>query len=240
MMPKVMQGFGSNANKVVVSLCDYSGNWPRPWNKHGYTVVHFDLKHGDDCLDVGGTVYSVKQELARLGPEAYVDVVLAAPVCTVFTVSGARWWPGHDASGRTEEGLKLVDSCLWIIEALKPRVWALENPVGRLPKLRPNLGKPRFYFNPCDFADAADEPATEAYTKRTGIWGDCNSPYVYTQSVIGDRDHFRIEPVMYERGGKRGSWMWANLGGKSERTKELRSNTPQGFATVFFFANQGA
>jgi hypothetical protein len=31
----------------------------------------------------------------------------------------------------------------------------------------------------------------------------------------------------------RGSWMWANLGGKSERTKALRSKTPQGFARAF-------
>lgn len=39
---------------------------------------------------------------------------------------------------------------------------------------------------------------------------------------------------MYEtKNGKRGSWMWANLGGKSERTKELRSITPMGFSRAF-------
>jgi hypothetical protein len=31
--------------------------------------------------------------------------------------------------------------------------------------------------------------------------------------------------------------MWAKLGGNSEKTKELRSLTPAGFAQAFFEAN---
>ena len=42
---------------------------------------------------------------------------------------------------------------------------------------------------------------------------------------------------MYESAGKRGSWQWAKLGGKSERTKRLRSQTPRGFALAFAEAN---
>lgn len=60
--------------------------------------------------------------------------------------------------------------------------------------------------------------ASNAYTKKTGIWGDFTVP---TVSVV--------EPV---RVCSQGSPLM-RLGGKSERTKELRSNTPKGFAEAF-------
>lgn len=234
-MPKVMLGHGDNARKVVVSLCDFSGNWPRPWNDKGYTVVHYDLKHGDDVLAL-----SAHQVIRDAGLAVFdathgddfdprIVCVLAAPPCTDFTVSGARWWPAKDADGTTEASLRVLDACVALATALSPDCWALENPVGRLPRLRPNLGRPLYYFDPYQYAGFADDPSSEAYTKRTGMWGNHNNP--------ADVVSAPVEPVMYERGGKRGSWMWAKLGGKSERTKELRSMTPTGFARAFCHAN---
>jgi len=49
---------------------------------------------------------------------------------------------------------------------------------------------------------------------------------------------FPVEPVYFCKTSKtgkvmRGSWMWANLGGKSERTKELHNVAPAGFARAF-------
>jgi len=41
----------------------------------------------------------------------------------------------------------------------------------------------------------------------------------------------RLEPFEKENPG------WKNLGGKSERTKELRSVTPLGFSYAFYEAN---
>lgn len=152
----------------------------------------------------------------RLLPyQGKVHGVLAAPPCTAFAGSGAQWWAAKDQDGRTLDGLALVDACLRIITVCNPKWWALENPVGRL---RRWLGPPAYVFNPCDHGDA--------YTKRTCLWGRFNPPARHP-----------VEPVMIERGGKRGSWQWANLGGKSERTKELRSATPCGFAKDFYEAN---
>lgn len=227
-MPLFMEGWGTNRHRLVVSLCDYSGNWPRPWNTEGgYSVICFDLKRGDDVLDVERIVARIASTCIVLGPTAYVDTILAAPVCTVFTVSGARWWKGHDASGRTAEGLRLVDACLELIHRYRPSLWALENPVGRLPTLRPILGKPGFYFHPHQYARWAPDPESERYTKRTGIWTNGRKP---TDAPL--------DPIMYTtRDGKRGSWQWATLGGKSERTKELRSITPLGFSRAFYHAN---
>jgi len=61
-----------------------------------------------------------------------------------------------------------------------------------------------------------------AYTKRTGLWGDFKFPTKRS-----------IDPV---RCCKQGSPLM-RLGGKSDKTKELRSNTPEGFAQAFFEAN---
>ena len=89
-----------------------------------------------------------------------------------------------------------------------PVFWVIENPVGRLQKLMPQLGNP-WYFDPYEFGDP--------YTKHTGLWGEFNRP---TKSPV--------EPT-------EGSKMM-KYGGKSARTKELRSITPAGFAKAFFEA----
>ena len=138
--------------------------------------------------------------------------VLAAPPCTAFTNSGAQYWKAKDEGGRTLEALALVDACMRIIAVHKPQWWALENLVGRLNRY---LGPPRMAFDPCDYGDA--------YTKRTLLWGDFKEPLKAN----------RVEP---ERVSSQGSWLM-KLGGSSERTKELRSVTPAGFARAFFEAN---
>jgi hypothetical protein len=113
--------------------------------------------------------------------------------------------------GRTLFSLSIVDACLRVVFACRPTWWALENPVGRL---RRWLGPPAFAFDPCDFGDA--------YKKKTLLWGKFNEP--------------KKNPVEPVRVCSQGSWIM-QLGGKSERTKELRSMTPPGFAKAFFEAN---
>jgi hypothetical protein len=244
-MPKVYEGHGPNAHRLILSLCDYSGNWPRPYAEAGYTVLCFDLKHGDDLRDPASVIQSVWEEGRRLNLGAWrIHGILAAPPCTTFTNSGARWWPKHDASGETVDCLAVLDGCLEVIRHFDPPWWALENPAGRLPKLRPGLGKPGYYFHPWQYAKRSEfvKPApfvdgpghyADCYTKLTGVWGNARRP---------EPDTDPLQPIMIEKRGKdgrvlRGSWMWANLGGKSERTKTLRSNTPMGFARAFFDAN---
>jgi site-specific DNA-cytosine methylase len=129
--------------KTLLSLCDYTGNWSRPYSRAGYRVIVIDLKNGDDV---------------RLMEHINVPIhgILAAPPCTAFTTSGAQYWKKKDRSGETLEGIAIVDACLRAVALYQPNFWALENPVGRL---RRWLGPPTFTFNPCDFGDP--------YTKRT-------------------------------------------------------------------------
>lgn len=156
------------------------------------------------------------------------DVVLAAPPCTDFASSGARWFAAKDADGRTEASLRVIEATLELIRGWNPRIWALENPVGRLARLVPQLGKPKLRFDPCDYGGWLTPPG-DNYTKKTCLWGEFVAPEVR-----------RVEPEFVTTpSGAKGSWLWANLGGKSDRTKYLRSVTPSGFAKAFAAANAG-
>ena len=159
-------------SKVILSLCDFTGNWPRPYYEAGYTVILVDPKHktrtkAGRLIKLPFTAEDLADYLLDEVP-GKVYGLLMAPPCTHFTVSGAQYWKAKDADGRTEEGKRIIRACLDIKDELAPAFWALENPVGRLPRLFPTrLGRPQMYFNPCDYGDA--------YTKKTGLWGDSNT-----------------------------------------------------------------
>lgn len=137
--------------------------------------------------------------------------ILAACPCTDFAVSGARWFAEKDADGRTEASKELVFQTLRTIEYFRPTFWALENPVGRIEKLT-GLPSARLVFQPHHFG--AD------YTKKTVLWGKFNA----------DLPTANTEPTQ-------GSKMHSQYGGKSQATKNARSETPEGFSYAFFLAN---
>lgn len=200
-------------SKTIISLCDYSGAWSRPYREAGYEVIQIDPK-----LPGGATAQQYLSILKKLIAEGYtpgpIQGILMAPPCTDFAGSGAQYWKAKDADGRTAASLEIIDACLEIRDMLRPVWWALENPVGRLPQLRPELGKP-WYWQPWWYGDA--------YTKKTGLWGNFNRELPRNE----------VEPIKV---CEQGSWI-QKLGGKSEKTKELRSMTPEGFARAFFEAN---
>ena len=188
-------------SRVILDLCGGLGGWSEPYRLAGYHVINVTWPG----LDV-----------RTYRPPAEVYGILAAPPCDHFSVSGAQYWPAKDRDGRTAEALAVVDACLSMIEATRPHFWALENPIGRLRRLREaRLGPVHLSFHPCDYGDP--------YTKKTLLWGRFRLPMK--------------RPVLAERVCSQGSWLM-QLGGKSARTKELRSRTPQGFARAFFEANQ--
>jgi len=122
----------------------------------------------------------------------------------------------------------MIYSCLDVVRQLEPSFWALENPVGRIAKLVSELGEPWLTFDPCVYAGFADNPRKEAYNKKTLLYGRFNN----------NLPSNLVPPIFYESNGKFGSWQWRYLGGKSEKTKTLRSNTPQGFARAFMTVNK--
>lgn len=224
---------------LVVSMFDYTGNWARPYLEAGYDCILIDVKHpkgvrrrdgfitigGDIRLIAANTVIHRRNHNYR---EAYdysailgrgASIVLAAPPCTDFANSGAQWWGDKDRSGETARSVRKVLAALQLKDWLRPKVWALENPKGRIAYLAPEIGDWKLAFDPCDYAGFADDPASEAYTKETFIYGQYNT----------DLPGHYVEPTGYNPIHSRG--------GRSELTKEIRSKTPIGFARAFFKAN---
>jgi hypothetical protein len=240
--------------KRVLSLFDHTGRWSAPYYDAGYDVFEVDVQNfiAVNIMDVG----SAAEALAEWGD---FDIILAAPPCTDFAASGARHWKKKDAQGATAASVELVRQVQRLIDLYQPTdpeyiaahgdlIWAIENPVGRLGNLFPELGKP-WYFDPCDFAlrvvsvedycqldtirakdgrnltraEVELVQRSEAYTKRTGLWGNFRRPA-----------RCRIEPV---RCCPQGSPL-QRYGGKSQRTKNARSATPLGFARAFFEVNR--
>lgn len=177
---------------VILDLCGGTGAWSQPYVDAGYDVWVRTLPADVRLMEFPGEVHGI----------------LAAPPCTVFANSGA-WVKRTDEEMR--QGLSVVDACLRLVLATRPRWWALENPVG---KLRRYLGPPALIFQPHHYGDP--------YTKRTLLWGDFNE--------------LRKTPVEPVRVCEQGSWV-QKLGGRSEKTKALRSMTPPGFARAFYEAN---
>lgn len=202
-----IQHFKAILNKpILVSLFDYSGCWSEPYRRAGYRVLQVEKKLGFDIFKWNYTTIS----------QGLVGGLLAAPPCTDFATSGAQYWKKKDSNGTTAGSVKLVKQILKIVKHFNPRFWVIENPVGRLNDLIPELKQyGPWYWQPYQFGDR--------WTKKTGLWGVFNKPKI----------QYKTLPVRYS---KQGSWTQL-LGGKNETTKELRSVTPPGFAQAFFDAN---
>jgi len=184
----------------VLSLFDRTGAWACPYRDRGDAVTCLDITRGEDV------------RLAKYMTDP-PDVVLAAPPCTHFSGSGARWWEAKGVNAVTE-GLALVDAVMRIVLVHQPAVWAIENPVGRLSQW---IGPPSFIFDPSEFAGWADDPASEAYTKRTCLWGRFDIPEKKpVPPILGSIMH-KLPP--------------------SDDRGALRSVTPQGFARAFAASN---
>lgn len=159
-----MTDFRLRSPQLILSLCDRTGAWSAPYDEAGYDVRRIEIEEGQDV------------RLLEL-PKGHVHGVLAAPPCTVFANSGARW-PRTDDEMR--EGLSVVDACCRIILATKPKWWVLENPAGKLSRY---LGPPRWTFQPNDYGDD--------YTKFTCLWGDFNPPVkIPVPATAGSKMHF--------------------------------------------------
>jgi hypothetical protein len=222
--------------KVIWSLFDGSGIMVKPWAdaghkcycfnsskaNHGEYVVrmeHENIKYVDVWIDDGFPFF-----IGKAGIE-FPDIIFSFPDCTASAGSGAK----HE---RDEDDIKALLSSCELVEHLAETFncpWFVENPVG---KLCTRWRKPEFYFDPYQFGGyMTDEdkpyhpkmPMFDGYTKKTGIW--CGNGFVRPEKKNGP-----INIGCF--------WGWKWLGGKSTKTKQLRSLTPRGFAAAVYEANK--
>ncbi len=238
--------------RTLLSLFDYTGTWSKPFEDAGWNVIRWDIQL-DEFMDIN----LLEDAEMVLNMFENVDGILAAAPCTDFASSGARWFKAKDEAGQTEESMEIVRQVMRLVDLFEPTdpdyegtwFWVIENPVGRLNTLFPDLPKPR-YFQPYEYAgylnvtpaqkrkldkirekDGKNVTAAEAdlildtntYTKKTGLWGEFNMP--------------KKKPIPPVPGSAQGSVM-QRFGGCSIETKNVRSMTPEGFAKAFYQANK--
>jgi len=201
-----------NSSKIILDLCGGTGSWSKPYKDAGYDVRVITLPEYD-LQDERTVEYCIS-----LKPYG----ILFAVDCTVWANCGACWF-----KGRTSDEIfyysKLLVKGLRIIYATNPSFYCIENPVGKMSQF---LGVPNFKFDPFEFAGYSVNPESEAYTKRTYLWGRFTPP--------------PKNPVvcLFKSNGNSPNAWYNKVGGKSQKTKERRSKTPSGFAKAFFQANQ--
>lgn len=227
----------------AIFLYDFTGVMAAPWLEAGYECWRFDGQHPEGISRKGRDVtvgmlfdpYNVHnhaREIAEMVGEG-VELVFGFPECTELTVAGARWW-----EGKRDKNPAFQDEALWLCQLVELTAaecggvaWAFENPARSW--LCSNYRSPDHVFHPCDYAGylPPDDihplypdiyPPRDRYNKETGIW-------------LGGG--FSLPRLRHLAALEKDNPGWKKCGGKSTRTKNIRSCTPRGFAQGVFLAN---
>ncbi len=239
----------------VVSLFDYTGIACVPWAKAGYDCFCFDLQHDRvRKIHVGlGTITYVPWNSDKsdwLGNiEYYVATawfVMSFAPCDDLAGSGSKHWVGKalkdpDFQIKAAARFAKVET---VAKKLGCDRWVAENPVGAVTRL---WRKFNYTVHPCWYGGYISEAEAEhptwpeyiaprdAYEKRTCLW---TGP----EFVLPPRRDVEPESFSGESATK-GKKLKFNrqtkkLGGKSLKTKNIRSATPRGLFRAIFLHNK--
>jgi hypothetical protein len=157
--------------KIVVSLCDYTGNFVESWIKNGYEALLVDIQHPPG-ITFEGRIIKFGYDL-QLGPHEVIDVlrgsevafVAAFPPCTDLAVSGAKWFATKAAADPDfqKKAMNLVYVCRDIAEYFDVPYF-IENPVGKISTF---WRKPDYIFHPYYYTHYCK---TDNYKKKTCLW----------------------------------------------------------------------
>lgn len=227
--------------KKAIFLYDYTGLMAKPWLDAGYECWLFDGQHeqgitrDSNLVKVGmwfddDRVEEQASYIAAMVGDG-VMFVFGFPECTHLAVSGAAHFAKKlEADPRIQEKAAILARLVGMVGAACNAPWGAENPVSVLSTL---WRKPDFSFHPWEFGgylpedDAHPEwpeyiAPRDAYPKKTCIW----------------HGNGFIEPVRRPVEVAPGyATQHLKLGGKSLKTKNIRSATPRGFAKAVFEAN---
>jgi hypothetical protein len=237
---------------ILIDLFDHSGHAAEPYRKNGWHVIQVDIKHGIDILewDYKTIIHRAVNDNWKYSAMPKIGILAAIP-CTDYANCGATWFAKKDADGSTAKSQLLVDKTYEIIQHIKEyyslSFWRVENPMSRIHKLNTWLGPVKFKFNACDFSGYLDTTETE----RAQL-------YSLREFKLSELDKSDVKAIMDANLYNKETWLWGKFndpvkrfneavykeypghilyGGKSERTKELRSVDPKGFCQAFYEAN---
>ena len=231
---------------IVISLYDYTGVAVVPWAKAGHICYCYDIQHNgakSESFEGGGSIHYMNADLHhwRTLMKIYYDfkdkdVVfgMGFPVCTDLAVSGAAWFKSKAEKDPffQKTATRHAKWCSRLFTSLSIPFY-IENPVSRLATL---WRKPDHMFHPYEYGGyikSGEEvhplypdyiAPSDAYSKKTCLW--TGNSFKMPEKA----------PVDCENYGS--STQHAKLGGKSLKTKNIRSATPRGFAEAVYQANR--
>lgn len=217
--------------QLILSLFDYTGLMVEPWTYAGYETITVDnQKDGPstashvlniDLLDTAALIEAVD----KLGVPS---ILFGFPPCTDLAVCGSRSFASKAEKDPLfqEKAVALARS----VETIGSHYgvpWMLENPVS---VLSTKWRKPNFIFDPYQYGGYLPEDdehplypkyiaPRDAYTKKTCLW--TGNGFTMPEK----------RPVPVPPGYSK---QYSQLGGKSLKTKNIRSATPRGFAQAVF------
>ena len=228
---------------IVLSLYDFTGEALRPWADAGYECYAFDIqhdwyestkvyseKHVDGSIEYRhadlhkqATYQALLQEFGDSGD--LVVFGMAFPVCTDMAISGAAHFARKAKANPSfqMDAVGYAVDCADFFEDLGVPYF-IENPVS---VLATQWRKPDHRFHPYEYGEYLDDHEAvhprwpdyiadrDAYTKKTCLW--TGGGFVMPTKIP------TCKPTGY-------STQHLKLGGKSQRTKDIRSATPRGFA----------
>lgn len=201
--------------KLVLSLCDKTGNIIQPWLEAGYECMIVDTQHPKGSKKTGNLT-TVGADITKwLPPRTEYEIVFGFPPCTNLAVSGARYFHDKGLTGLVE-ALQVVEACVKIAE-WSDAPYMIENPVSTISTY---WRKPDYIFQPTDYAGYLDNPEEEAYYKRTCLW--TGNGFIMPETKY-------VEPINKNK--------LNNLPPSADRA-EKRSVTPNGFAKAIHQANK--
>lgn len=213
---------------IALSLFDYTGAMLKPWASAGYDCYAVDIQHSGISKREGITFVGADVREWEMPFDCRdVAVIFAFPPCTDVAVSGAAHFKKKGLKALIG-ALELFDAALDIIDKCDC-AYFLENPVSTVSTY---WRKPDYMFNPCDYGGYLPEddlnpvhsmiPARDAYKKRTCLWTG-------NGFVMPEKKEVEVNTSNHIHNA---------LGGKSLRTKNIRSATPRGFAAAVFQFNR--
>lgn len=198
-----------NKDKIILDLGGGTGAFSKPYADNGYNVGNITLPEYD---------------VRFYEPPKNVYGILAAPVCTMFSLARTRAKTKRDF----RKGMEMVIACLKIIWECRYeplyrkdgclRFWCLENPTGFL---RQFLGYPVMTFHPYEYGNP--------YTKSTDLWGYFNKPkkmpiLMTKEQVYRNKQNSRKLPSISDF--------------TNSKQSARRAITPAGFAQAFYEVNK--
>jgi hypothetical protein len=230
-----------NMSPVALFLFNLTDAAPSPWLQGGYDCVSCDTQNSEawstETMGNGAkhhrTNYpagSVELDIGLWARGLCPKIVISFAPCTDLAVSGAAHF---ERKRKVDPEFQRKATELAQLAEGYGVPYCVENPISVLSTL---WRTPDHYWHPCTYGGWLPEgdvhplypdvlPPRDAYHKKSCLW--VGNGFI----VPAPRP---VAPLEHDFPGHK------KLGGKSLRTKNIRSATPRGFARAVYEANKGA